>query len=265
MRSLAFEIAMAILFSGFIFPQGQKYVKVNVLSDWDGKSDKFFLGVKFSIDKGWYIYWRNPGDAGLPPEIKLTLPNYLKAGDVQFPLPRKIVHGDIISYGYYDEVILLIPIQFVSKADVKKSDLIKVDLSWLVCSESCVPGKATVEYKIKPSSNSEKSEIEKYKSLLPKKFEESGLIIKDFKVEKKGSVNYVKVQFSGKDAKKVIDFYPDISDKFLVDFKSVKVKDGVIELRANSTSSNETMNFLSGVVVVNNEGYEIKLNLTKTK
>ncbi len=265
MRSLVLEMAMMILLSGFVFSQSRKYVKVEVLSDWDGKSDKFYLGVKFSIDRGWYIYWRNPGDAGLAPEIKLTLPNYLKAGEVQFPLPQKIVHGDIISYGYFDEVILLIPIQIVSKFDVEKSDLIKVNLNWLVCSESCVPGQATLDYKIRPSTISQRNVIERYRKLLPKKFESSGLSVRDFKVEKRGNSIYVKIEFSGENAKKIVDFYPDVLDKFLIDFKSVKVKDGVLELKANAVDPKGNMNFISGIIVVNNEGYELKLNLTKTK
>jgi len=34
----------------------------------------FMLGFKFTIAPGWHIYWKNPGDSGLPTEVKLNLP-----------------------------------------------------------------------------------------------------------------------------------------------------------------------------------------------
>ncbi len=254
-----------VLFQAFMLSQSEKIVKVEIISNWDGASDEFNLGIKFSISPGWYIYWRNPGDAGLAPEIKFEAPTHLKIGEVKFPLPEKIVHGDIVSYGYYKEVVLLVPVQITSKEKLKKQNVIKAKINWLVCSESCVPGNATVEYKIKKASPNDIALIERYKNRIPKKFELSGLEIKDFKVEKKGNLNLVSVKLAGKNLDQLVDFYPDIVDGFLIDFKSVKVKNGNIELVATPVNPADKMNFLSGVIVINNEGYELKLNLTKTK
>jgi hypothetical protein len=53
-------------------------------------------------------------------------------------------------------------------------------------------------------------------------------------------------------------------DKFLIDFKSIKVKDGVLEISVTPTSQGDRMNFLSGVLVLNDKGYEVKIDLTKT-
>ncbi|MGB1399945.1 MAG: hypothetical protein ACPG70_07415, partial [Candidatus Puniceispirillaceae bacterium] len=30
------------------------------------------LGLKVRLTEGWKIYWRSPGDAGLPPELSLS-------------------------------------------------------------------------------------------------------------------------------------------------------------------------------------------------
>ena len=37
----------------------------------------------------WKIYWRNPGDAGLPPEIKWETGNNIKSMNLLFPNPKR--------------------------------------------------------------------------------------------------------------------------------------------------------------------------------
>jgi len=265
MKNLVCSFLMITLFQTLMLSQSENLVKVEILSDWDGISDSFYLGVKFSISPGWYIYWRNPGDAGLAPEIHLDVPSYLKTGEIEFPLPEKIVHGDIVSYGYYKEVVLLIPVQVSSKEKLMKQGIIQAKVNWLVCSESCIPGSATLKYRISKASQRERSIIEQYRKRIPGKFESSGLKVEDFKVEKKGNLIFARIKFSGKDANRIVDFYPDENDKFSIDFKSIRVKDGVVEISARAVNPSEELNFLSGVVVLKNEGYELKLNLTKTK
>ena len=36
--------------------------------------ENFVLGIKFDLDPGWHTYWKNPGDSGLPPDIKWSTP-----------------------------------------------------------------------------------------------------------------------------------------------------------------------------------------------
>jgi thiol:disulfide interchange protein DsbD len=43
------------------------------------------LALRFRMEEGWHIYWRNPGDSGLPPDIKLTLPAGVTAGEPRWP------------------------------------------------------------------------------------------------------------------------------------------------------------------------------------
>lgn len=234
-------------------------VKVDVVSDWDGVSDRFYLGVRFSISPGWYIYWRNPGDAGLAPEMRISLPRFFKAEDVKFPIPKKIVHEGVTSFGYYEEVVLLIPVHIASVEAVRKQNVFKIQINWLACNKSCVPGNATVEYRLKKANSSERNLIKKYKDMLPKNFNSSGLAIKRFEIEKKGSSRLISVEFSGKNVDKIQDFYPDLIGKFLIDLESVRIKNGKLEMRATPMDANAELNFLSGILVVNNVGYELNL------
>ncbi|HEY4265150.1 MAG TPA: protein-disulfide reductase DsbD domain-containing protein, partial [Micropepsaceae bacterium] len=48
------------------------------------------LIVHETIRKGWHTYWRNPGDAGFPTTAKWQLPEGWKAGDIQWPYPKRL-------------------------------------------------------------------------------------------------------------------------------------------------------------------------------
>ena len=57
----------------------------------------------------WHTYWKFPGDAGIPTEMKWNLPPGWKAGPIQWPIPLKLNEpGDIQIYGYHDEVLLML-------------------------------------------------------------------------------------------------------------------------------------------------------------
>ena len=40
-------------------------------------------GLYFKLEPGWHVYWKNPGDAGLPPNIHWTLPEGVTAEPLQ--------------------------------------------------------------------------------------------------------------------------------------------------------------------------------------
>src|SRR5579872_5810272 len=49
------------------------------------------VGFHFRMQKGWHIYWQNPGDSGQAPSITWTLPEGFTAGEIQWPLPQRLV------------------------------------------------------------------------------------------------------------------------------------------------------------------------------
>ena len=40
---------------------------------------EILLGLYFRLEKGWHIYWINPGDSGEPPRLEWHLPAGLRA------------------------------------------------------------------------------------------------------------------------------------------------------------------------------------------
>ena len=102
------------------------------------------IGLYFTLEPGWHIYWRNAGDSGEPPHIHWTLPQGVTAGPLQFPAPSRLPLGPLMDFGYENEV--LFPLQLHVAENVKEGPavlLAKVD--WLVCREVCIPGKADLE------------------------------------------------------------------------------------------------------------------------
>ncbi|MBC7833508.1 MAG: hypothetical protein H7Y88_00220 [Phycisphaerales bacterium] len=103
------------------------------------------LGVTFEIDEHWHLYWDGQSDSGLPPRIKLKLPEGFTAGPVQWPAPKRlVVPGPMLDYVYEDRVTLLIPLQASTMVATGSTAEIKADLEWLVCKDVCVGGEATL-------------------------------------------------------------------------------------------------------------------------
>jgi thiol:disulfide interchange protein len=103
----------------------------------------FTAGLYFKLDKGWHVYWVNAGDSGEPPAIKWNLPAGITAGAIQFPAPKRLPLGPLMDFGYDNEV--LFPIAIHVAPDFKPAGpnvALAGKVSWLVCREVCIPGKA---------------------------------------------------------------------------------------------------------------------------
>src|ERR1700730_7868018 len=56
-------------------------------NQWIAPGRQAYYGLNFQIEKGWHIYWINPGDSGQPPRIVWHLPAGFSAGEIQWPAP----------------------------------------------------------------------------------------------------------------------------------------------------------------------------------
>jgi thiol:disulfide interchange protein len=114
------------------------HAEVTLVSETKGiqPGQSFRLGLHFKLAKGWHIYWVNPGDAGEPPRLDLTLPAGAKASEIAWPAPLRIPEGPVMTYGYRGEVLLPFSVTLASDA---ASLPIDVKAGWLVCEKICVP------------------------------------------------------------------------------------------------------------------------------
>lgn len=105
----------------------------------------FKLGVAFKVDSGWHMYYKEPGDAGMPTRIVWQLPPGFKASDLMWQKPHKFNDAGIVTYGYKDATLIGSVIQAPSDLKVGSSIKLSAQTSWLTCKEECLPGKGTVE------------------------------------------------------------------------------------------------------------------------
>lgn len=108
------------------------------------EGQKFDVGLRFQLEKGWHIYWVNPGDSGEPPRVDWHLPVGLTAGAIEWPTPRRLEDSSsIVDYGYEDSVLLIVPIHADSKLTARQTVQLAADVKFLACShDMCIPGKA---------------------------------------------------------------------------------------------------------------------------
>ena len=99
------------------------------------------VGLVISPEEKWHIYWLNAGDSGEPPAIKWTLPSGVSAGPMQFPTPSRLPLGPLMDFGYEDNTAF--PVKISVASTVKPGPIhLDAEVSWLVCREVCIPGKA---------------------------------------------------------------------------------------------------------------------------
>ncbi|MEL6827633.1 MAG: thioredoxin family protein [Pseudomonadota bacterium] len=108
-----------------------------------------WMGLSFEIDPNWHIYWVNPGDAGIPPEItwKDTSHSVVQsAGAFEWPLPEllPVVPGQIMDYGYSDQVVLPFRVQIPDTTDGPL--LFEGVADYLICEDVCIPESVDIRF-----------------------------------------------------------------------------------------------------------------------
>jgi DsbC/DsbD-like thiol-disulfide interchange protein len=101
-----------------------------------------WVGLRFELEKDWHIYWVNPGDSGQPPRVQWTLPAGFRAGEIEWPSPKRLGTASVVDYGHEDEVLLMAPIEPPANLNPGGAATLGADVQWLVCREICLPERA---------------------------------------------------------------------------------------------------------------------------
>jgi len=110
-----------------------------------------WAGLQLAHIPEWHTYWKNPGDSGLPTVLEWTLPEGITAGDIAWPLPKKIPIGNLANYGYEGMVLLPVPLTVTPAFQPPAgSDMVDIGLraTWLVCRKECIPQDGTFTLRI---------------------------------------------------------------------------------------------------------------------
>jgi DsbC/DsbD-like thiol-disulfide interchange protein/cytochrome c biogenesis protein CcdA len=98
----------------------------------------FRVALRLRLADGWHTYWKNPGDAGVAPELTLELPDGTTQSPIDWPTPRRVQEGPVMTYAYTGDVLL--PVTLTTRGDAPAT--IRAHAQWLVCKDICVPEEA---------------------------------------------------------------------------------------------------------------------------
>ena len=123
-------------------PQGVQAVSALAPATTGATAAPVWVGLQIAHQPHWHTYWKNSGDSGLPTTLEWTLPPGVIAGDIQWPIPKKIPIGNLANYGYEGTVLLPVPLTITPdfKPPLAGNTLdVKLKAAWLVCKLECIP------------------------------------------------------------------------------------------------------------------------------
>ena len=229
--------------------------------------DTVLVGVRLKMASGWHTYWKNPGAAGQATEIKWQLPSGVSAGEIQWPLPEKLPPADITTYGYENEVVLLVPLKLQN--NVKDGLLhLAAKVSWLECNESCIPASTEIQGDLKlsaASGNAIDAANDNLLALWLAKVPIANTVASAqawWEKPANGDTRILDLQWPGDAAS--ADFFPAADDNFEIQGATEKISapDGMIRLRKLVKKfSGEWPKEISGVFVTASGANETKVSV----
>ena len=94
------------------------------------------ISLEVITNPGWKIYWRYPGDSGLPTEINFNNSSNLNSFQIFWPAPFRFSTFGIDTFGYEGQIIF--PINVIPEI-VNEMINLNTQISLLACNEICIP------------------------------------------------------------------------------------------------------------------------------
>ena len=102
--------------------------------------DQGWAGVEIKLASGTLTYWRDPGDAGLPPSFEFSGSINVAAPIILYPAPKRIREPDgSQALGYEGSVIFPFA---VTRTNPDREASLTLKLNYAVCEKICVPAEA---------------------------------------------------------------------------------------------------------------------------
>jgi thiol:disulfide interchange protein len=233
--------------------QGKQLVTPELLAETNAivPGRPFTVGLLLRMAPGWHTYWKFSGDAGLPTELNWKLPNGWKIGEIQWPIPLKTIDpGDIETYGYENEVLLMREVTPPSNIDSSSMKLV-AEANWLVCEKICIPGSATLQLDlpVAPTSQPANADIfARYRHLLPQNW--PGANVAGAEWSRVGSDVRLKITSETLAKYPAVDFFPLPGQDTIVGHPAIQSRNNnEIVLRVPLESAPKNVSSMAGLVV----------------
>lgn len=154
--------------------EGGRMRVISLPADHTGRIDAV---LQIELKPGWITYWREPGEAGIPPKITLEPSSGATLTSLSFPVPDLIENGEMKDIGYDRSVSLPFVLQAQPGSDEANA---KLTAFIGVCLNICIPFEASFDIRKDHGQSAKPDEVEAIeaaKATLPEEATE------DFKVQ----------------------------------------------------------------------------------
>jgi DsbC/DsbD-like thiol-disulfide interchange protein len=221
------------------------------------------VGLHVELAPEWSIYWINPGDAGVAPALHWELPPGYKAGPPRFPTPEKFIHGDIVTYGFKNEVVILCEIQPNRRLIPTEAPTIVCRLDWMACRESCTTGTETARLSVAAQTKADlgrsREILSRFSARFPKPLDKTRVSVQDARLIMSGNRRGVQFRLSGKDAGRVTDFYPYPLENFVAFHSRITAAAGKVVIPLEPSRPSAELAGIDGLLILGDESYEISI------
>ncbi len=135
--------------------EGGRMRLVVLPADADGKRA---AALQIEPSPGWITYWREPGDAGIPPSITLAPDSGYTLNDIGYPVPKRIDNGELRDIGYDAPVTL--PLVLSGPAGGSSSGELKASVFIGLCRNICIPFQAEFQLSLTLSETADAAEAD---------------------------------------------------------------------------------------------------------
>ncbi len=110
-----------------------------------GSAETVRVGLQFELRPGWKTYWRNPGDAGFPPQGDWSRSTNLADVSIAWPAPERYELLGFETFGYANQVVLPMTVRVARPGE---PFALRGKVDYLVCERICVPYTAEVDLQL---------------------------------------------------------------------------------------------------------------------
>lgn len=167
-----------------LFGQKTDYASVHLHSGraMDDGSRKAALRVE--MKPGWKTYWRNPGDAGIPPHFDWDGSTNLKAVAIAWPTPMVFDTYGSRTIGYEERMVLPL---LLTPDNPAEPISIRLNFTYGLCREICIPAQQDIAMEIAPGAPEDGGYfLDRAAATAPVNADEAGLVAHECKVEGAG-------------------------------------------------------------------------------
>jgi DsbC/DsbD-like thiol-disulfide interchange protein len=111
------------------------------------------VGIQMRPRPGWHGYWSNPGDSGIPPNVRWIAPEGISLGPLMHPAPTLLTADGISSFVHEGAHLLLSKLSVRRTVAAGTAIPVKAELNWAACTATqCVPLRTTLSLELTAGS-----------------------------------------------------------------------------------------------------------------